>query len=239
MHHPLLIPTGMFPSSFSAGIFLVDKPSGWTSFDVVAKMRRILRIKKIGHAGTLDPMATGLLLVCVERAATSQIDIFMGMEKEYTGILRLGETTESYDAESKVLKTVSAEHLSLEDVQQAGLTFLGESGQRPPMFSAIKIGGERLYKKARRGEMVDIPERRVTIHDFDLLEKLGNDVQFRVRCSKGTYIRSLAHDLGQVLGVGAHLTALRRTAIGAFRVENAWTMPQLMQLQRPNISQNG
>lgn len=236
MDHPLLIPAGTFPLEFTAGIFLVDKPKEWTSFDVVAKMRRILHIKKIGHAGTLDPMATGLLLVCVGRTATSQIDTFMGMEKEYTGMIRLGETTESYDAESEVLETVSADHLTLAEVQAAGMAFRGEIGQRPPMFSAIKIGGERLYKKARRGEMVKVPERSVTIYDFDLLGKSGNDVPFRVRCSKGTYIRSLAHDLGQKLGVGAHLTVLRRTGIGPFRVEDAWTMPQLMEIQRPTIS---
>ncbi|MBN8590081.1 MAG: tRNA pseudouridine(55) synthase TruB [Rhodothermia bacterium] len=233
MLHPLLIPVGSSSHEFTAGIFLVDKPKDWTSFDVVAKMRRILRIKKIGHAGTLDPMATGLLIVCVERAATSQIDTFMGMEKEYTGTLRLGETTESYDAESDIIKRISADHLSFEEVKRASLEFCGEILQKPPMYSAIKIGGERLYKKARRGEQVEVPERSVTIHEFEVSEKDGNDVHFRVRCSKGTYIRSLAHDLGQVLGVGAHLIALRRTAIGPFKVMDAWAMPQLLTLQRP------
>lgn len=223
---PLPHESGVFLPD-GCGIFLMDKPQTWTSFDVVAKMRNLLRIKKIGHAGTLDPMATGLLIVCVGRAATSQIDSFMGMDKTYIGSMRLGEVTPSYDADAEVTERIPAEHITLADVEAAKAAFVGAIEQRPPMFSAIKIGGERLYKKARRGEEIELPLRQVTIHEFTLLEKNGNDVTFRVRCSKGTYIRSLAHDLGQVLGVGAHLNMLRRTAIGDFSIEDAWTLEQL------------
>ena len=218
--------------SSPAFALLVDKPSGMTSFGVVKKVRWLLGIKKVGHAGTLDPMATGLLILLLGRQATRQQDRFMGLPKVYTGTLRLGETTASYDAETPVEEHKAVDHLTDADLDAARLNFLGEIEQRPPIYSAIKVGGERLYKKARRGETAEtvaIKTRHVTITRFDLTARRGPDVDFIVECSKGTYIRSLAHDLGQALGVGAHLTALRREAIGPFGVDEAWTLDALEQ----------
>lgn len=220
------------PEIGASGVLLIDKPQTWTSFDVVNKLKRLLQQKKIGHAGTLDPMATGLLIVCVGRAATKHIDQFMGMEKVYTATFRLGESTPSYDADSEVTQTRAWQHLSEDDIRSACAAFEGEIEQRPPIFSAIKIGGERLYKKARRGEEVEIPTRKVFIHHLKVLEIRGQEVAVEVKCSKGTYIRSLAHDIGEVLGCGAHLSALRRTQIGEFKVENAYQLPQLQELLR-------
>lgn len=210
------------PESLDAAVLLMDKPPGWSSFDMIRRLRRILQIKKIGHAGTLDPMATGLLICCVGKA-TKRVNEFMGMEKEYEGTLRLGQTTASYDAESEVLEEKDWGHLTDEALEAARKHFVGEITQRPPLYSAVKVGGERLYKKARRGEEVERPERAVTVYDFDLSGKRGRDLDFLVRCSKGTYIRSIAHDFGEILGCGAHLIALRRTAIGPHRVTQAWS----------------
>lgn len=213
-------------------MLLIDKPGGWTSFDVIRKLRGLLshaageRVRKIGHAGTLDPMATGLL-ICLIGRATKQMEAFMGLPKRYEGTLRLGEVTPSYDAETDVTERRAWQHLTREDLEAARQEFLGLITQHPPMYSAVKVGGERLYKKARRGEQVERPPRQVRIDAFDLTEWNGPDVSFDVECSKGTYIRSLAHDLGQQLGVGAHLVALRRTAIGPYRVDAAWTIDQL------------
>ena len=211
---------------------LVDKPPGMTSFGVVKKVRWLLGIKKVGHAGTLDPMATGLLILLLGRNATRQQDRFMGLPKVYTGTLRLGETTASYDAETPVDERKPADHLTDADVEAARQGFVGEIEQQPPIYSAIKVGGERLYKKARRGETnetVAIKARPVTITRFDLTARRGAEVDFIVECSKGTYIRSLAHDFGEALGVGGHLTALRREAIGPFGVDEAWTLDALEQ----------
>jgi tRNA pseudouridine55 synthase len=215
------------PEMGASGVLLVDKPQTWTSFDVVNKLKGILKQKKIGHAGTLDPMATGLLIVCVGRSATKHIDQFMGMEKGYTATLRLGEITPSYDADSEVTQISEWKHLSEAEIEAACMQFVGEIEQRPPIFSAIKIAGERLYKKARRGEEIDIPTRKVQILSLELLSINGQDVQIAVKCSKGTYIRSLAHDIGQVLGCGAHLIALRRTQIGNYHVDNAFNLSDL------------
>lgn len=214
------------PSDGRPAILLVDKPLGMSSFGVIRRLRHFLGVKKIGHAGTLDPAATGLLICLVGRPATRLQDHFMGLGKTYTGTLRLGQTTASYDAESEVVEEHDASGVTDEAIEAARRQFLGEIEQRPPMYSAVKMGGERLYKKARRGETVERPPRPVTIYRFDV-ERRGDDVDFEVECSKGTYIRTLAHDLGQVLGVGAHLTALRRTAIGPYRVEKAWTLEAL------------
>ncbi|NNF57319.1 MAG: tRNA pseudouridine(55) synthase TruB [Rhodothermaceae bacterium] len=226
---PVLTRTDALPDGDGAAL-LVDKPPGMTSFGVVKKVRWLLGIKKVGHAGTLDPMATGLLILLLGRDATRQQDRFMGLPKVYTGTLRLGETTASYDAETPVDARTPADHLTDAELDAARLGFLGEIEQRPPIYSAIKVGGERLYKKARRGETsetVAIKTRPVTITRFDLTARHGADVDFVVECSKGTYIRSLAHDFGQALGVGAHLTALRREAIGPFGVDEAWTLGML------------
>ncbi len=206
---------------------LVDKPKGLTSFGVVRRLRRALGVRKIGHAGTLDPMATGLLVVLVGRAATRLQDAFMGLPKVYTGTLRLGETTASYDAETPVEQRCPADHVTEADLEAVRTRFLGPIEQRPPVYSAVKVGGERLYRKARRGEDVAVKARTVTIDRLEWTGRRGDDVDFLVHCSKGTYIRSLAHDVGQALGVGAHLTALRREAIGPYRVAEAFALDAL------------
>lgn len=186
-------------------------------------------MRKVGHAGTLDPMATGLLICLIGRKATRQMESFMALPKTYEGTMRLGEVTPSYDAETEVVERSTPDRVTESDLEKARQQFVGTITQKAPLYSAVKVGGERLYKKARRGEKVERPPRIVHIDAFTLTSRDGADVSFRVRCSKGTYIRSLAHDLGQVLGVGAHLVALRRTAIGPHRVEDAWTMEQLQQ----------
>ncbi|RMF63917.1 MAG: tRNA pseudouridine(55) synthase TruB [Bacteroidetes bacterium] len=214
------------PASFERAVLPVDKPRGWTSFDVIRKLRRLLRVRKIGHAGTLDPMATGLL-ICLVGRATKRMETFMGLPKTYEGVLRLGEVTPSYDAETEVTGRRPWQHLREADLEAVRQRFVGEVVQLPPMYSAVKVGGERLYRKARRGEDVERPARTVQIHAFELTGWEGPDVSFRVVCSKGTYIRTLAHDVGQALGCGAHLVALRRTAIGPYTVEAAWTLPAL------------
>lgn len=208
-------------------LILVDKPKDLTSFAVVRRVRRLAGIKKVGHAGTLDPMATGLLIVLIGRGATRLQDRFMAMQKLYSGTLRLGETTPSFDAETDVTERRDASAVSDEMLERARRTFLGEILQTPPMYSAVKVGGERLYRMARRGEEVQRQARTVAIHRFDIIARRGTDVDFEVECSKGTYIRTLAHDLGEVLGVGAHLVALRREAIGEYRVRDAWPLEEL------------
>lgn len=211
------------------GAVLVDKPPGMTSFGVVKRVRWALGVKKVGHAGTLDPLATGLLIVLVGREATREQDRFMGLPKVYTGTLRLGQTTPSYDADTPVETDVDASGVTDADLDAARQPLVGEILQTPPIYSAIKKGGERLYKKARRGETVEVEPRPVTVYAFEWTGRDGDDVHFRVECSKGTYVRSLAHDVGQALGVGAHLTALRREAIGPFRVEEAFALDALVE----------
>lgn len=206
---------------------LVDKPAGWTSFKVVKLLRRKLEIRKIGHAGTLDPMATGLLICCVGRPATRKVNDFMDLEKAYTGVLRLGETTASYDAESEILERRPVRGIADEDVVSVFDQFTGRLAQVPPMFSALKVEGRRLYKMARQGRKIEREPREVYIRRFQFLDREGRDVRFEVVCSKGTYIRSLAHDVGQKLGVGAHLITLRRTRIGTFSVDDAFTTDEI------------
>ena len=215
-----------FPEHFTEAVFPIDKPTGWTSFDVVKKLRGIVKVRKIGHAGTLDPIATGLL-ICLVGKATKRMETFMHMEKTYTGIMRLGETTPSYDAETEVTARVPIDGLDDEQIYAACQEFVGDIEQVPPMYSAIKVKGERLYKKARRGEEIERKARSVSVYAFEVVSRKDKDVSFRVRCSKGTYIRSLAHDVGTKLGVGAHLVALRRTAIGELSVDDAWTLEAL------------
>lgn len=211
---------------FAAGaVLLFDKPLHWTSFNVVAKVRNTIRRHagkkiKVGHAGTLDPLATGLLILCTGKM-TKQIETFQGQEKEYTGTLRLGQQTPSYDRETEVSKTQDISHLSETTIRAATAPFLGWIEQRPPVFSAVRVKGKRAYEHARKGEDVVLKTRHVEIKDFELTRIEGAEVDFRVVCSKGTYIRSLAHDFGQHLGVGAHLSALRRTRIGDFHVADA------------------
>jgi tRNA pseudouridine55 synthase len=210
-------------------ILLFDKPLEWTSFQVVNKVRWLIRkncgIKKIkvGHAGTLDPLATGLLIICTGKF-TKKIQELQGQEKEYTGTFTLGATTPSYDLETEIDNTFPTDHLSAEKLQQATEQFKGDIEQFPPVFSALKKDGKRLYEYARKGEEVKINSRMVNISSFELTNIELPEVDFKVSCSKGTYIRSLAHDFGKAVKSGAHLSALRRTKIGDFNVENAFTI---------------
>lgn len=214
-------------------VLLVDKPQGWTSFDVVAKLRSKLRkvyqVKKlkVGHAGTLDPMATGLLIICTGKE-TKRISDYQDQSKYYTGTMRFGATTPSYDADAEIDAHYPTDHLHPDLIKAALPAFTGPIMQRPPMFSAIKVDGQPLYKKARKGEIIEVQPRPVQVYAFELTHIALPEVDFAVHCSKGTYIRSLVHDLGRSLESGAFLTALRRTAIGDFSVEQAWTVPQLM-----------
>lgn len=201
-------------------VFLIKKPLEWTSFDVVKKLRNALRIKKVGHAGTLDPLATGLLIVCAGKM-TKQIETFMGQEKEYTGTFVLGATTESFDLEKPVIPVSDPSNLTLAQVEEAVSKLTGDIFQVPPMHSAIKVDGKRVYKSARAGKEVKMEARPVQVREFEITRFEGNEVDFRISCSKGTYIRSLARDLGELLGVGAYLKALCRTRIGEFRLEEA------------------
>ncbi|WP_416446265.1 tRNA pseudouridine(55) synthase TruB [Leeuwenhoekiella sp. A16] len=210
-------------------ILLIDKPLNWTSFQVVNKVRWLIRknynIKKIkvGHAGTLDPLASGLLIICTGKL-TKRINEFMGQEKEYTGTFMFGGTTPSYDLETEVDQTFSTENLTEEGLTAATHQFIGTIDQFPPVFSALKKDGKRLYEYAREGEDVEIASRQVEIREFEITRIALPEVDFRVSCSKGTYIRSLAHDFGKTLNNGAHLSALRRTRIGEFHVRNGVTI---------------
>lgn len=213
---------------------LVDKPTSWTSFDVVNKIRATikytfgLRKIKVGHAGTLDPLATGLLVICTGKF-TKKLEQFQGLGKEYTGSIQLGSTTPSYDAETEPDATFPLDGITEAAIEAARLQFLGAQDQYPPMYSAIKVDGQPLYKKARKGQKVEVKSRKVIIDVFDINEIALPQVHFRVVCSKGTYIRSLAHDFGKALGNGAHLSSLRRTKIGDFDIEKAWNLEALIE----------
>ncbi|CAN5803673.1 tRNA pseudouridine(55) synthase TruB [soil metagenome] len=220
----------------NGAILLLDKPLRWTSFDVVRKVRNILKIKKIGHAGTLDPLATGLLILCTGKF-TKRIEEIQAQEKEYTGTFTIGQTTPSYDLETDIDQTCDYTHLRPEDLQAAILPFLGKIEQVPPLYSAVKIDGERAYKLARRGEEAEIKAKTVEIKTFELTAIDGPVVSFRVVCSKGTYIRSLARDFGQALGCGAHLSSLRRTRIGEYNVSDAFTIEDIMEIRKRQTDQ--
>jgi tRNA pseudouridine55 synthase len=216
-------------------VILIDKPLEWTSFDVVNKLRYQLKLKKIGHAGTLDPLATGLLILCTGKM-TKQIEQFQTQEKEYEGSLVLGKTTPSIDLETDFDSEASFDHLAVEDLEKAREQFLGEIRQVPPIFSAVKVGGERLYKKARKGEEVVIKEREVNIKVFELTRIELPEVDFRIVCSKGTYIRSIVRDFGESLKVGAYLASLRRTRNGHFHVNNAYQIQEFVALVKQDAS---
>jgi tRNA pseudouridine55 synthase len=201
-------------------VLLIDKPLGWTSFDVVRKIRNRIGIRKVGHAGTLDPLATGLLIVCTGKF-TKKINEYMAREKEYTGSFTLGATTPTYDRESEPTGHLPYEHLTETAIRAATQPFTGDILQKPPMHSAIKKDGVRLYELARRGVELVVEPRNVTITEFEITGIELPVVYFRVVCSTGTYIRSLANDFGAALGCGAYLSALRRTRIGEFKVEDA------------------
>lgn len=202
----------------------INKPSGWTSFDVVKKIRNLARVKKVGHAGTLDPFATGVLVVCTGKA-TKKINEFVDASKEYVGEVFLGAETDSYDVTGKIVaenKTVPAPNH--EQVEKALDGFCGEILQIPPMFSALKVNGKRLYKYAREGKEIDRKARKVTVHSLQILNYDFPLLQLKISCSKGTYIRSIAYDLGRVLGTGGYLQSLIRTRVGEFSVNEAWQL---------------
>ena len=215
---------------FAAGeLLLVNKPYKWTSFDVVGKIRNSFKpLKlKVGHAGTLDPLATGLLIICTGKM-TKQIDTFQAEEKEYTGTMILGATTPSYDMETEPDEKFDTSHITDEQIKAACAQFIGDIQQYPPAHSAIKIDGERLYEKARRGEEVELRLRSVTITEFEITRIEIPEVDFRVVCSKGTYIRSLVNDFGRALNSGAYLSKLRRTRSGNYKVSDAWEVMELV-----------
>jgi len=226
----------LVPPKEIEGVLLVDKPAAHTSHDVVARLRGILRMKRIGHAGTLDPMATGLLVILVGKA-TRISQYLIGLDKEYEGTVELGRTTDSQDADGEVITTRPVPPLDAAGLKAALQGFIGDQYQLPPMYSAIKIGGVPLYKSARRGEEVEREPRFIRVVSWDLLGLALPRFDFRMRVSKGTYVRTLAHDVGEKLGCGAHLAALRRTAIGAFRVSDALTLEQLEALSFAEIEQ--
>ncbi len=215
-------------------VLQIDKPLNWTSFQVVNKLRWEIRQKfnikkiKVGHAGTLDPLATGLLILCTGKF-TKKIDTYQAQEKEYTGTITVGGTTPSYDLETEINQTFPINHLSDEMIHKTTQQFIGEIDQKPPIFSAIKKDGKKLYEIARAGETVEIKTRKITISTFEITKIDLPNIEFRVVCSKGTYIRSLAFDFGEALNSGAHLSALRRTKIGEFAVDNAMSVEKFIE----------
>jgi tRNA pseudouridine55 synthase len=210
-------------------ILLIDKPLTWSSFQAVNKLKYVLKRKynlpkkfKIGHAGTLDPLATGLLIICTGKF-TKKIPEIQSQTKEYTGTITIGATTPSYDLETEIDATFPINHIDDASIHQTASGFIGEIDQKPPVFSAIKKDGKRLYEHARAGSAIEIASRKTTIYEFEITRIALPEIDFRVQCSKGTYIRSLAYDFGIALKSGAHLSALRRTKIGDFSVENSAT----------------
>jgi tRNA pseudouridine55 synthase len=219
---------------FKAGeVLLINKPLTWTSFAVVNKLRSHLRKKtgekniKVGHAGTLDPLADGLLIICTGKK-TKEIDSFMGLEKVYTGTITLGACTPSYDLETAISETFDVSGISGEMISEVARKMTGEMDQLPPIFSAKKVDGKRAYDLARKGKEVTLQPKRIHIRTFDIIAVDMPQVHFRIACSKGTYIRSVAHDFGKLLNSGAHLSALRREAIGEFSLNDALTIPQML-----------
>ncbi|WP_439487324.1 tRNA pseudouridine(55) synthase TruB [Algoriphagus sp.] len=218
-------------------VFLINKPLEWTSFDVVKKVRNALKIKKVGHAGTLDPLATGLLIVCAGKM-TKQIDTFMGQEKEYTGTFVIGATTDSFDLEQPVIPVSDPSSVTLDQVKMAVAELTGDILQIPPMHSAIKIDGKRVYESARKGKEVKMNPRPVTVSEFEITSFESPVVEFRIVCSKGTYIRSLARDLGEKLSVGAYMSSLCRTRIGDFKLSEAHELGSLVEEIKSRTNEN-
>ncbi|MCL4230824.1 MAG: tRNA pseudouridine(55) synthase TruB [Dehalococcoidia bacterium] len=216
------------------GILLVDKQGGWTSHDVVAKARRLTGQRKIGHTGTLDPMATGLLVLCLG-SATRLVEYMVSHDKHYEGLIALGATTATDDAEGEILASRPVPVLSDERLRELERGFMGELQQRPPAYSAVKVAGQRAYAVARRGGVPVLAERRVAVHDVRLEPAGPGHLLVRVHCGPGTYVRSLARDIGEAIGCGAHLAALRRTASGSFRVESAVTLQELETLAQAGL----
>ncbi|MDZ7363516.1 MAG: tRNA pseudouridine(55) synthase TruB [candidate division KSB1 bacterium] len=206
-------------------IIAIDKPEGWTSFDVVNKLRALTKVKKVGHAGTLDPFATGVLLICFA-GATKQVNKLMELEKEYQGTFELGVETDSHDVTGKVIAQHAVPDLSREQIEQAVKRYIGDIMQTPPMFSALKREGRRLYELARKNEHVDLAPRPVKIYSFDIIDVMLPEIRFAVTCSRGTYIRALARDIGKDFGCGAFLKSLRRTRVGGYTVASALSIQQ-------------
>jgi tRNA pseudouridine55 synthase len=215
-------------------VILIDKPLTWTSFDVANKLKRACKFKKIGHAGTLDPLATGLLILCTGKK-TKQIDTYQAQEKEYTGTMVLGKTTPSIDLETEFNAEYPTDHITPEVLEEARLKLVGDIEQVPPIYSAVRVDGERLYKKARRGEEVEIKKRNVTVSLFEIDATHFPSVDFRIICSKGTYIRSMVRDFGLFAGSGAYMSALCRTRIGAFELKNAWDLTDFIHQKRVEL----
>ncbi|MEY4816961.1 MAG: tRNA pseudouridine(55) synthase TruB [Verrucomicrobiota bacterium] len=226
----------LFQARELEGILLIDKPRDHTSHDVVARLRGKLKMKRIGHAGTLDPMATGLLVILVGKA-TKVSQYLVSLDKEYEGTIELGKVTDTQDAEGEVMATKPVPVLTEDEVQATIKSFLGDQYQLPPMYSAIKIAGQPLYKAARKGEEVVREPRFIRVMSWDLLRFASPQIDFRLRCTKGTYVRTLAHDLGAKIGCGAHLAALRRTATDKFTVSQALTLDQIQAMTLPEIEQ--
>lgn len=218
---------------FNSGtVFLIDKPKDWSSFRPVGLLRKLIAIKKVGHAGTLDPMATGLLILCTGKA-TKSISLLQDSKKEYVAGIQFGSSTLSYDAETEIHEVSDCAHLTADSIkEELKRSFNGEVMQMPPMYSALKVKGERLYRLARRGEKIERQAREVVIHESELLsfDKKTGQAEIRIVCGKGTYIRSIAHDLGIFLGTHAHLFSLRRTKSGPYSVEKALTVQNLVSL---------
>lgn len=215
--------------SFEEGrVLLINKPMHWTSFDAVKKVRNLIRIKKVGHAGTLDPLATGLLIICTGKF-TKRINEFMAKEKEYAGSFTLGATTPTFDLESEPENFKSFNFLTIEEIEKARLSFIGELLQVPPIHSAIKVDGKRVYELARKGEEIILEPRKVIISEFEIVNIDLPIITFRVVCGKGTYIRSLANDFGATLACGAYLSSLCRTRIGNQLLQNAMTLDEFTQ----------
>ncbi|MBX2894076.1 MAG: tRNA pseudouridine(55) synthase TruB [Cyclobacteriaceae bacterium] len=213
-------------AEYTDSVLLINKPLKWTSFDVVSKLRNKLKIKKIGHAGTLDPLATGLLIICTGKM-TKRIDEFQAQEKEYTGTFVIGQTTPSYDLETAVSAPTEIAHITDNHIKQVAQKFTGSIQQIPPAHSAIKVDGKRAYAFARKGQDVVLKPREVVISTFEITEISKPIIRFRVVCSKGTYIRSLARDFGTELGTGAYLAELCRTRIGEFKLSEALELDQI------------
>lgn len=224
----------LVPPKEMEGVLLVDKPADHTSHDVIARLRGKLKMRRIGHAGTLDPMATGLLIVLVGKA-TRVSQYLISLDKEYEGTIELGKVTDTQDADGEVMETRPVPPLTEADVTAALKGFLGDQYQIPPMYSAIKINGVPLYKSARKGEEIEREPRFIRVMSWELTRFALPRFDFRLRCTKGTYVRTLAHDLGQKLGCGGHLAALRRTATDKFHVSQALTLDEIQALSLPEI----
>lgn len=213
---------------------LIDKPLHWTSFQVVNRMRSAIKRKfdlkkiKVGHAGTLDPLATGLLIICTGKF-TKKIDEYQGLFKEYTGTFTVGATTPSYDLETNFNEQFSYAHLTEDLIKEKTQQFIGEIDQVPPIYSAIQVDGKRAYDSARQGKSLELNSRKVTVHEFEITRIALPEIDFRIKCSKGTYIRSIANDFGRAMNTGSHLSALRRIKIGEFSVENALSLDDFLQ----------